>query len=150
MLQAASLHSSANCFSHLGLLIETQFANFKSKERRGSFSQREKLSLIKSPRNRKSSKSVIRMAFKSLKLSWIASTFRLEMQIKVTWMRFLHKPSHAHFWLIKLSSLLSQKCLFEGLSKSLVTSLCLSKKHGLIKGVSKVRSDYKLYFAQSI
>ena len=50
-------------------------------------------------------------------------------------MRFLHKPSHAHFWLIKRSSLLSQKCLFEGLSKSLVTSLCLSKKHGLIHRV---------------
>ena len=87
----------ATCVSYLGLLIETQFANFKSKERRSSFSQREILSLIKSPRNRKSSESVIRMAFKSLKLSWIASTFRLEMQINVTWIRFLHKPSHAHF-----------------------------------------------------
>ena len=116
MLQAASLHSSKDSTARLSvakvstksdvslvsptldsLITETQFANFKSKERRGSFSQREKLSLIKSPRNRKSSKSVIRMAFKSLKLSWIASTFRLEMQINVTWMRFLHKPSHAHF-----------------------------------------------------
>lgn len=88
MLQAASLHSSKDSTARLSvakvstksdvslvsptldsLIIETQFANFKSKERRGSFSQREKLSLIKSPRNRKSSKSVIRMAFKSLKLS---------------------------------------------------------------------------------